>query len=216
MKKGLLVFTLVLMFAIGGTAAELSFSGDASLVSTYVWRGVTQFNGAAMQGTAEVGYGALAIGYWISTMGGPMAAETDPYIGLTLPTGPIETSVGATVYSYDFFAKKGYTVYEVFASAGFGPLGVSLYYTPTQDDPGVTDALYWVEVSAGSSVMGADVSATLSFGNYSALSTDESASNLLLSASKAVSEAIAVSWNWNIALTDGPGNAFFMGLSHAF
>jgi len=104
--KGFLVVMLALIFAIGGSAAELSFSGDASLVSTYVWRGVTQFNGAAMQGTAEFGYGALAVGYWISTMSGPAAVETDPYIGLTLPTGPIESSVGATVYSYDFFAKK--------------------------------------------------------------------------------------------------------------
>jgi len=216
MKKSLLVLTLVLMFAIGGSAAELSFSGDASLVSTYVWRGVTQFNGAAMQGTAEIGYGALAVGYWISTMGGPMAVETDPYIGLTLPTGPIETSVGATVYSYDFFAKKGYTVYEVFASAGFGPFGVSFYYTPIQDGPGVTDALYWIEASAGSSFMGADVSATLSFGNYSATAADERAGNLLLSASKLLSESFAVSWNWNIALTDGPGNVFFMGLAHSF
>ena len=214
--KGFLVVMLALIFAIGGSAAELSFSGDASLVSTYVWRGVTQFNGAAMQGTAEFGYGALAVGYWISTMSGPAAVETDPYIGLTLPTGPIESSVGATVYSYDFFAKKGYTVYEVFASAGFGPLGVSFYYTPTQDDPGVTDALYWLEVSATSSLMGADLSATMSFGNYSAVSTNERASNLLLTASKSVSESIAVSWNWNVALSNGPGNAFFMGLARAF
>ncbi len=115
-----------------------------------------------------------------------------------------------------FLQKKGYTVYEVFASAGFGPLGVSFYYTPTQDDPGVTDALYWLEVSATSSLMGADLSATMSFGNYSAVSTNERASNLLLTASKSVSESIAVSWNWNVALSNGPGNAFFMGLARVF
>jgi len=169
-----------------------------------------------MQGTGEVGIGILSVGYWISTMQGTYAVETDPYIGVSLPTGSIETSVGATIYSYDFFEHAGATVYEVFASAGYGPVGVSFYYTPTQDEPGIDEALYWVDISAGTAFMGADLSATLSFGNYSAIAYDESATNLLLSAGKSITDAVSMSWNWNIALSDGPNNAFFMTASYGF
>jgi hypothetical protein len=213
-----LLTTLVILFTLTLTlhAAELSFSGDASLVSTYVWRGVTQFNGAAMQGTGEVGYGILSVGYWISTMQGEFAVETDPYIGLSLPTGPVESSIGATLYSYDFFKHAGAQVYEVFASAGYGPVGVSFFYTPAQDEPGIDDALYWIDISAGTAVLGADVSATLSFGNYSAATEGDSATNLLLSAAKAVTDDLSVSWNWNVALADGTDNVFFMSASYGF
>ena len=216
MKRLTTILLIFLVMAFAAQTAELSFSGDATLVSTYVWRGVTQFQGAAMQGTGELGYGILSVGYWISTMQDGFAVETDPYIGLSLPTGSVETSVGATLYSYDFFKYPGAQVYEVFASAGYGPVGVSFFYTPTQDEPGIEEALYWVDISAGTALMGADLSATLSLGNYSALSSDESATNLLLSAGKSVTDAISVSWNWNVALSDGPDNAFFMSASYGF
>ena len=216
MKRLAAILIMILALTFATHAAELSFSGDATLVSTYVWRGITQFNGAAMQGTAEVGYGVLAVGYWISTMQNEFAVETDPYIGVSLPTGPVETSVGATLYSYDFFAHPEAQVYEIFASAGYGPVGVSFFYTPTQDEPGIEDALYWIDISAGTSVLGADVSATLSLGNYSAVSSEDSATNLLLSAGKSITDAVSVSWNWNIELSDGPNNAFFMTAGYGF
>ncbi|MBN1481396.1 hypothetical protein EH223_03390 [candidate division KSB1 bacterium] len=218
MNKVATSLLILLTFVVHMQAAELSFSGDATLTSTYVWRGVTQFNGAAMQGTGEISYGILSMGYWISTMQGDYdyAVETDPYIGVSLPTGPVETSIGGTIYSYDFFEHAGATVYEMFVSAGYGPLGLSFFYTPTQEEPGIDDALYWTELSAGVAVLGADVSATLSFGNYSAVSKQDAATNLLLSAGKSVTEAISVSWNWNIALSEGPNNAFFMIASYGF
>ena len=76
MKRLTVLLLILLSLTLSAQAAELSFSGDATLVSTYVWRGVTQFNGAAMQGTGEIGYGILAVGYWISTMQGDVAVET--------------------------------------------------------------------------------------------------------------------------------------------
>ena len=142
MKKMMTILIMILALTMTIQAAELGFSGDATLVSTYVWRGITQFNGAAMQGTAEFSYGALAVGYWISTMQGGVAVETDPYVGVSLPTGPVETSIGATIYSYHFFARQEYTVYEVFASAGYGPVRASFYYTPKQNE---VDGVYVVD-----------------------------------------------------------------------
>lgn len=220
MKRMMTVLIMVLALTMTINAAELGFSGDATLVSTYVWRGINQFNGAAMQGTAELSYGALAVGYWISTMQGGVAVETDPYVGVSLPTGPVETSIGATIYSYDFFARQEYTVYEIFASAGYGPVSASFYYTPKQNEVDgvyvVDEAVYWLELMAGTSVLGADLAATLGLGSYSAASADDSVTNLLLTAGKSVSDAVAVSWNWNVALSDGLDNTFFMTASYGF
>lgn len=216
MKKVATGFLILLTFGFKSFASEVSFSGDATLTSTYVWRGVTQFYGAAMQGTAEISYGMLSLGYWISTMQGDFAVETDPYIGLKLPTGPVDISVGGTVYSYDFFAHAGATVYEFYISAGYEPFGISFFYTPTQKEPGIDEALYWIDLSAGAIAFGTDVGATFSFGNYSAVSKKDAATNLLLSAGKSVSEALSVSWNWNIALSEGLNNTFFMTARYDF
>ena len=48
------------------------------------------------------------------------------------------------------------------------------------------------------------------------LDAEESATNLLLSAGKSVSEEIFISWNWNVALSDGPENVFFLSGSYSF
>ena len=220
MKRITAILVMVLALTMAVQAAEIGFSGDATLVSTYVWRGKTQFEGAAMQGTAEFSYGALAVGYWISTMQGGVAVETDPYIGVSLPTGPIESAIGATIYSYDFFERQEYTVYELFVSAGYGPVSASFYYTPKQNEVDgayvVEDAVYWIEVGAGTTLLGADLAATLGLGSYSAPASDENVTNLLLTAGKSVSDAVSVSWNWNIAISETLDNMFFMTASYGF
>jgi hypothetical protein len=219
MKKFIAVFriTIMALLMFSSVYAEVGFSGDATVVSTYFWRGVKQFNGSAMQGTAEFVSSPIAVGYWISTMSGDLAVETDPYISISIPTGPVETSVGGTIYSYDFFAKEAYTIYEVFGSVGFGPLSASYYLTPEQRDGDVT-SVYWLEVGAGTAAFGADLSATFGFGDYSAFMSpeDETVSTLLLFASKSVSDKVTVSWNWIMGLNDGMDNGFFLSAGYGF
>ena len=219
MKKITMAFAILMvaLLMFSSVYAEIGFSGDATVVSTYFWRGVKQFNGSALQGTAEFASGPIAVGYWISTMGGDMAVETDPYFSVAIPTGPVETSVGATIYSYDFFAKEAYTVYEVFGSVGFGPLSASYYMTPKQQDGDIA-SVYWLEVGAETAAFGADLSATFGFGDYSAFMSpeDETVSTLLLSASKSVSEEVTVSWNWIMGLNNGMDNGFFLSASYGF
>jgi hypothetical protein len=219
MKKMTMIITvlLVAIFMFSSLYAEVGFSGDATVVSTYFWRGVKQFNGAALQGTAEFAHGPLAFGYWTSSMGETYAVETDPYISLALPTGQIESSVGATIYSYDFFAKEEYTVYEVFGSVGVGPISASYYFAPEQQD-GDIESVYWLEVGCESAACGADLGATFGYGSYSAFMSpkEDAVASVLLSASKAVSEEVAVSWNWILGVNDGMDNGFYLSAAYGF
>jgi len=227
---------LVLLALTFSVQAEIGFSGDVTMVSTYVWRGVTQFNGAAMQGTIEGSYGILAFGMWNSTMQDIATMETDPYIGITLPAGPIEASVGATLYSYDFFTVPG-SVYEIYASAGMGPFSAAFYLTPEQDDGNVA-SVYWLDLAYGASFIGADWSIGFGYGTYSdwtrkptdfdaltgeatAFVNAEAVGTLTLTASKAITDAFSVSWNYCLPVIDDDeysdlSNVFFFGASYGF
>lgn len=209
----------LLMIAVfwGASYGEIGFGGDVTVVSTYFWRGVKQFDGAALQSTAELSSGPLAVGYWVSSMSGGIAVETDPYVSLRLPTGSIESSIGATVYSYDFFAKEEYTVYELFGSAGFGPLNATYYFTPEQQDGSVT-SVYWFEVGVETTAFGADLGATLGAGSYSAFVSPEKASvsTLLLRASRSVSDEVTVAWNWVVGINSSTDNGFFLSAGYGF
>ncbi|MBN1465849.1 hypothetical protein JXA02_08820 [candidate division KSB1 bacterium] len=220
MKRNAPLILIFLAFALATQAADIGFSGDVTMVSTYVWRGVTQFHGAAMQGTAEVSSGVLSVGLWSSSWHGEFAVETDPYIGLSLPTGQVETSLGATLYGYDFFTGPG-SIYEVYASAGYGPASLAFYYTPEQQDGDQPD-VYWLELAGAASWIGADWSAGLGYGTYSNWNFDGDAPDavmtLLLSATKSVTDDLAVSWNYALPLSDDQdlSNVFFFTLGYGF
>lgn len=220
--KRMTVVLLVLLALTVAVQAEVGFSGDVTMVSTYVWRGVTQFNGAAMQGTVEGSYGIFTFGMWNSTMQGGATVETDPYIGITLPAGPVEASVGATIYSYDFFTVPG-SVYEIYASAGFGPVSAAFYLTPEQDDGDVA-SVYWLDVAYGTSFIGADWSVGFGYGTYSDwtyMDEAEAVGTLTLSASKSITDAFSVSWNYCLPVIDDEdyedlSNVFWFGASYGF
>jgi len=227
MKKMKLLILVLLVIVPVIESAEIGFSGDVTVVSTYVFRGLKQFDGAALQGTGDFSYGPVNVGFWVSSFNNALSVETDPYISVTLPTGDLETSVGAYLFSYDFFSKREYSIYEFFATAGYGALSGSFYFTPKQDYKEgdetvqlVSDALYWVELSAGTTFKGADLSATIGYGTFSAFFTtgdaEKAAANLLLSAGKNLSENLSVSWNWGIALDDYTDNIFFLRAGYGF
>lgn len=226
-KLRLLIFLTLLLAVTVVEAAEIGFSGDATLVSTYVWRGIKQFDGAALQGTGAFSYGPLTAGLWVSSFSGGIPVETDPYVSVALPTGDIQTSIGAALFSYDFFSKREYSIYELSATAAYGPFSGSFFFVPKQEFTKdnetvqlVPDALYWIELTAGTTFKGADLSATLSYGTYSAFFTtggaEETAAALLLSAGKSLTENLAVSWNWNLALDDYTDNIFFLKAGYSF
>lgn len=222
----LLACTLLLTISVL-ESAEIGFSGDVTVVSTYVFRGLKQFSGAALQGTGEFSYGPVTAGMWVSSFNGSVPVETDPYLSVALPTGEIETSIGVQLFSYDLFSRREYSVYELTATAGYGPFSGAFFFTPKQDyqESGETvelvpDALYWVELGAGTAFMGADLSATLGYGTFSSFlsagETDKATTTLLLSAGKSLSEKLSASWNWSIALDEYTDNVFFLQAGYRF
>src|SRR5690606_16066356 len=68
MRSRILVpaFCLLLLVGLVGTAAaqEYSFSGDAALVSKYLWRGQRLTNDWSFQPAMTVGYGGFAFNTW--------------------------------------------------------------------------------------------------------------------------------------------------------
>jgi uncharacterized protein (TIGR02001 family) len=222
-----LVAICALLVSFGTTNAQLEFSGDVTAVSTYTWRGVKQYSGPALQGTAGAGYGVLSFGLWYSSVsfGDDTEVETDPFIEVALPTGPLATSIGVTVYSYDFFETFNDDAdfeYEVFARIGVGPLDLAAFYVPSQNstENNPNDSDYWLEVSAGTAAIGADLGLTLGYGTYSskwlATPKEDAVGHVVLSAGKSISEALATGWNYSIALDDDMDNAFFATLLVSF
>jgi uncharacterized protein (TIGR02001 family) len=222
-----LVTISALLVSFGTTNAQLEFSGDVTAVSTYVWRGIKQYNGPALQGTAGAAYGALSFGLWYSSVnfGDDTEVETDPYIEVSLPTGSISTSIGATVYSYDFFESFNDDAdieYEVFGKIGVGPIGLAAYYVPGQSstENNLNESDYWIEVSAGTVVAGADLGAAFCYGTYSskwlATPKKDAVSHVVLSAGRSISEIFSAGWNYSIALDDDMDNLFVGSLSITF
>ncbi len=76
-------------------AQELSLSGGADFVSSYVWRGA-KGAGASVQPYAELSYGGLAVGAWGSTglSAGEGAKEVDYYVSYSIG------NLSATVSDY--------------------------------------------------------------------------------------------------------------------
>jgi uncharacterized protein (TIGR02001 family) len=234
LPRGILYATLLLVYGFVATesfARDISFTGDITGVSTYVWRGVKQNNGTALQSTADFAYGALSVGLWMSSIdfGGDTETETDPYVSLSLPTGAMETSIGVTIYSYDLFStfnSDADAEYELFANAGTGALSLSGYFVPDQSSTksNLNDSQYWLELSINKTTAGADLSAKLGYGTYSSKFLTEPNGNelkdpvthLVLSAAKTVNKSLSVNWNYSIGFDDAMEDIFWLGCSFGF
>ncbi|NIA29564.1 MAG: hypothetical protein GWP06_06575 [Actinobacteria bacterium] len=228
--KTLTILLLLLGMLVASTicpAQGMSFSGDVTGVSTYVWRGVKQYNGAALQGTASFGFKSLSFGVWTSSInfGDDTEAETDPFVELSLPTGSIASSIGATIYTYDLFQTFNADAdmeFELFARAGIGPLGLAFYFVPSQSSTtnNLNSSDYWIEASLGMEAAGAEWSAMFAYGTYSSrfLATPKSdaVTNIVLSVSKSLLENLNVSYNYSIGTDSQMENIFWMGLGYSF
>ncbi len=225
-KTSIIGIVLLLLMSASVVSAAVEFSGDATMVTTYVWRGVKQYSGPAMQGTAGFSAGAVSFGLWCSSVAfGDIEVESDPYIEIALPTGSVSTSIGATIYTYDFFDTFNDDAdmeYEIFGTVGYGAVGLSAYFVPSQGstENNLNESDYWVEVSGETSLMGADLSAVFGYGTYSskwlATPKEDAVSTLALTAGKAVSDDISVSWTYSLGLDDDMENILWMGFSYGF
>ena len=126
----------------GAALAELS--GNVGVVSQYLFRGLAQSDGAAVQGgldyAAESGF---YVGTWASTINfggtgnlgdaGSTGAEVDVYLGYGGEAGSVAYDFGAIYYWYseeDEFDQPdpSYNTAEIYGSLGFGPFTLGAYY----------------------------------------------------------------------------------------
>jgi uncharacterized protein (TIGR02001 family) len=228
--KNIKSFTLrgmVLIFLLTNILqAQLEFSGDVTSVSTYVWRGIKQYNGTALQGTASLSVSMFSFGFWISSVNfgpdGP-SIESDPFFEIALPSGDdISTTIGTTIYTYDFFdtfnddAKHEI---EIYGKVGIGSFGAAVFFVPGQSSTknNLNNSDYWVELSAQTSTVNADFSALLSFGTYSSKYLPEPQKapvyHLVLSAGKPVMENVSAGMNLSLGLSKELSNLFWIHIS---
>lgn len=224
MKKWYRIFGVWLFatFAYG----QINFSGDITLVSTYVFRGIKQCPGPSLQGTMTLNYKALSGGLWVSSFGvDDIETETDPFVELSLPTGDIESAVGLNIYTYDFFSTFNETAdyeLEVYANANLGIFGVAGYYVPSQKSTKeeLHSSCYWLECSVEKECLGGTWNAQLGYGTYCSryLSPprEEPVGNLLLTATKSLTEGLDVSYAVSFGLAKDMENIFVLSVSKSF
>ncbi len=208
--------------------AQIEFSGNVTGVSTYVWRGVKANNGPAMQGTGTITYKSFSLGLWSSSVnfGDDVESETDPFIEITLPTGDISTSIGATVYMYDFnkFNDNADFELELYGTLDYKSLGLSLFYVPEQKstEGDANRSNYWIDISVSSpSLKIVDLSAVVGFGTYSsrwipAGPKKDPVCLLLLRVGKSVTENFAVDWYYSIDINSGFENIYYISAGYNF
>jgi uncharacterized protein (TIGR02001 family) len=149
----------------GSALAELS--GNIGVVSEYLFRGLPQSGGAAVQGGLDyASESGFYVGTWASTIGfgsgTGSGAEVDFYAGFSGEAGGIGYDIGAIYYWYseeDEFDKPdpSFNTVEVYGSLSFGMLTVGGYFAPDTYF-GVDETAYGVNLA-----LSAPVSEKLSF-----------------------------------------------------
>jgi uncharacterized protein (TIGR02001 family) len=212
--------------SIETTAARVSFSGNATLASSYVFRGVRQFNGAAFQATAEIRWKALTGGFWSSNVefGNGLSHETDFYAEISLPSGGLPVSLGLIAYAYDFnrFNAAANREFEAYGTVAFRNASAGLYVVPpqrsTKDD--LSGTQYWAEISWSRGIGSLDWSLGYSFGTYSSRFLEnpqkEAVGIFSVSASRKIIDPIELSWNASLPATRVLDNKFWMLLTFTF
>lgn len=122
----------------GSALAELS--GNIGVVSEYLFRGLAQSGGAAVQGGLDyASESGFYVGTWASTIGFASAtgsgAEVDVYAGFSGEAGGIGYDIGAIYYWYAEEDEPGpqdpsFNTIEVYGSLSFGMLTLGGYYAP--------------------------------------------------------------------------------------
>lgn len=153
------------LLGIGGMTsaahAEATFSGNVAMTTDYVFRGLTQTDGPAIQGGFDYANGIFYAGTWGSNVNFGNNMELDLYAGVKPVTGPVTWDLGVVGYLYpgsdpsptfdyvEFYAKPSFTVAEGFT------LGGAFYYSP--EYTGELGSAYYVEANAAFTPMDAPV-----------------------------------------------------------
>ena len=149
MKKLLLLLTIVSLPSFASVSANVSFASD------YIWRGMTQSDGPAIQGGFDYASdGGFYAGIWGSNVNfnDGAGSELDYYFGYGFDMGSVSVDVGYLAYDYpDNDSDLDFE--EIYVGLSMGDLGL-LYAS------GVDGAPDYMEVSYGFGDVG------ISYGQY--------------------------------------------------
>lgn len=131
-KRSVLGAVLIGAAAFSGNAFA-GATGNVGAFSEYMFRGVEQSGGAAVQGGLDYAHDSgLYVGTWISNTDfagyqSQITYETDVYGGYTFNAGPVAFDVGALFYYYRDDTKTN--TIEYYAGASAYGAGLKVYYT---------------------------------------------------------------------------------------
>ena len=149
MKKLLLLLTIVSLPSFASVSANVSFTSD------YIWRGMTQSDGPAIQGGFDYASdGGFYAGIWGSNVNfnDGAGSELDYYFGYGFDMGSVGVDVGYLAYDYPE-NDSDLDFEEMYVGLSMGDLGLLFAY-------GVDGAPDYLEASYGIG----DVS--ISYGQY--------------------------------------------------
>lgn len=141
----------VLTFA-GVAHAETTVTGNVAFTSDYMFRGLSQTDGPAVQGGLDVAIDQFYVGTWGSNVNFNNNVEMDLYAGFKPTVGPVALDLGVIGYLYpgadpsptfnyaEFYAKGTITPAEGFS------LGGAVYYSP--EFTGETGDAWYSEANA--------------------------------------------------------------------
>lgn len=171
-----LAATFVTISAGAARAADgpISLSGGIGVASDYVFRGISQTDGAPQAfASVEVTLGAEGYaGVWASNVdfGDGTDMEVDLYAGLRPRLGAISFDVGLIYYGYagqPKAADRDYWELKAGASSSLGPatFGAVAYYSP--DFTGAAGEAWYYEASVSVGVPGTDAVVSAAVGHRS-------------------------------------------------
>jgi uncharacterized protein (TIGR02001 family) len=162
-------------------ATDLSYSADIGAFSKYVWRGVQQSTGSAVQGDIIANYGGFSGSVWMSNSypspapqyGGNSVVETDWTLQYAGSVGDFGYSIGGLYYTYLYDSASNFP--EVFVSGSYSaPITPSVKVSYTAADSAITTQgtkTYlagdtWVDAGLSGALMGVNLSGTVSFASW--------------------------------------------------
>lgn len=121
-------------------AAFAGVTANVGVTSEYMYRGIPQTNGPAVQGGIDwAGDSGLYLGVWASNVnfaGAEGGNELDLYGGFGFKAGPVALDFGGIGYFYSELGENGgdangdIDFFEAYAGATVGPVAAKVYFSP--------------------------------------------------------------------------------------
>ncbi len=141
-KRGLPLLGLVML---SGVAAAGETSGQVSIVSEYMFRGIESSNGAALQGSLDWhGDRGITGGVWASNTS-DSGSELDLWAGWGTAIGEFGVDLGAIYYYYPEAEENGGgdpSYPEIYVGGSYGPAVLRVYLS--NDFAGTDEDAYYV------------------------------------------------------------------------